>query len=478
MWELIRANQRKSLALFLVLGIFLVFAGYIFGESFQPGGGLFFLGIALVIWIVLSIIAYFSGGSIMLAVSGAREVGPDIHPQLYNVVEEMKIAAGLAKMPKIYIINEEAPNAFATGRSPDDCAIAVTAGLLSRLSRDELQGVIAHEMSHIVNRDVLYMTFAGVTLGSLVLISEVYLRGLWFSRGSSRYRRSSRSSSAGGQAQLIIAVVAIVLAILGPVLARLLYLAISRKREYLADASAVRLTRYPEGLASALENIASSDLKLPRATRVTAPMYIINPLKSDGPKLSSLTSTHPPIEKRVAILRAIAGGANFRQYQKAFADIDRSGSSLIPKSGLADEEVIPIRPPTEAKTSSRRSRQRDMGDIIRAVDNFIFYPCACGLKIKIPPDLKEHSIRCPKCHREIEIPSVELAAAADIISSARDKSVQSATDGTAGKMSYRRKSNGWESFTCICGAPVQLSPVFSGKQISCSNCGRQIDISN
>ena len=477
MWELIKSNQRKSLALFFILGLFLVFAGYVFGESYYPGGGAFFLGAAILIWIVLSAVSYFSGGSIMLAVSGAKEIGPDVHPQLYNVVEEMKIAAGLHKMPRIYIINEEAPNAFATGKSPDDCAIAVTAGLLSRLNRDELQGVIAHEMSHIVNRDVLYMTFAGIMLGSIVLLSQVYLRGLWFSGGSSRFRKSSRDSSGGGQAQMIIAVVAIVFAILGPLLARLLYLAISRKREYLADASSVRLTRYPEGLASALEKIADGGLALPRANKITAPMYIVNPLKKEGRPLSDLSSTHPPIHKRIEILRAIAGGANFKQYQKAYGDIQKSASPLIPKSGLDDNSVIPIRMPSAGIATDRKSRQRDMGDIIRAVDKFIFYPCVCGLKIKIPPDLQGETMTCPRCKRAIEIPTAELAAMAGMISSAGDQARSAAAIKPEEQMTYRRKTDGWETFSCICGAPVQLSPVFKGKTINCPTCRRQIEIS-
>ena len=477
MWELIKSNRRKSLALFFIMGLFLVFAGYIFGEAYTPGGGLFFLGIAIVIWIVLSAIGYFSGGSIMLRVSGAKEVGPDVHPQLYNVVEEMKIAAGLNKMPKIYIINEEAPNAFATGKSPDDCAIAVTAGLLSRLNRDELQGVIDHEMAHIVNRDVLYMTFAGIMLGSIVLLSHVYLRGLWFRGGSSRFRISSNEYSGGGHAQLLIAVAAILFAILGPIMARLLYLAISRKREYLADASAVRLTRYPEGLASALENIASSDLKLPRANKVTAPMYIINPLKSDAPKLSALSSTHPPIQKRIEILRAISGGTNFKQYQKAYGDIQESAATLIPKSGLDDDAAIPIRMPSAEKAMDKKSRQRDMGDIIRAVDKFVFYPCVCGLKIKIPPDLKQESITCPRCKRAIQIPVAELAAVAGMISSVSDKSKLAADIESEKQMTYKRRTDGWETFSCICGAPVQLSPLYKGSTIDCPGCHRQISIS-
>ncbi|MBT8382457.1 MAG: M48 family metallopeptidase, partial [Ignavibacteria bacterium] len=309
MWELIQANKRRSIFLFFSLGITLLLLGYLLGSAYFPdGGGFLGLFFALIIWGILSLVGYFKGSKIMLAVSGAKEVTKEVHPQLFNIVEEMKISASLPKMPKVYIINSPAPNAFATGIKPEESAVAVTAGLLARLNRDELQGVIAHEVSHIVNRDVLFMTFAGIMLGSIVLIANVFLRGLWFTGGG---RYSSRSSgSGGGQAQLIIMIVAIAFAILSPLLAQLLYFAISRKREYLADASAVRYTRYPEGLASALEKISDSSVDLKTANKVTAPMYIINPLKPKGRKLSNLTSTHPPITERVRILRGISGGAN------------------------------------------------------------------------------------------------------------------------------------------------------------------------
>ncbi len=288
MWELIEANRRKSLVLFVSLGLTLILLGYFFGSAYYPDGG-GFIGIffAVLIWGILSLISYFSGSKILLAVSGAKEVTREVHPQLFNVVEEMKISAGLTTMPKVYIINEIAPNAFATGIKPENSAVAVTAGLLARLSRDELQGVIAHEVSHIVNRDVLFMTFAGIMLGSIVLISQVFLRSLWF--GGGRY--SSKSSKSSGQGQMIIMIIAIVFAILAPILAQLLYFAISRKREYLADASAVRYTRYPEGLASALEKISDNSIELKTANKVTAPMFIVNPLKPKGRKLSDLTSS-------------------------------------------------------------------------------------------------------------------------------------------------------------------------------------------
>jgi len=272
MWELIRANRRKSIVLFGVMGISLMALGYVAGSAFFPDGGIAGLFIALMIWTILSLVSYFRGSSILLAVSKAQEVTHDVHPRLFNVVEEMKIAANLPAMPKVYIIPDPAPNAFATGMKPEKSAVAITAGLLSKLNRDELQGVVAHEMAHILNRDVLFVTFDGILLGSIVLISQVFLRGMFYSSLSGR-RYSGSSRDGGGQAQLVMMVVAIVLAILVPIMARLLYFAISRKREYLADASAARLTRYPEGLASALEKIASSDLDLASANKVTAPMF-------------------------------------------------------------------------------------------------------------------------------------------------------------------------------------------------------------
>ncbi len=399
MWELIQANRRKSVILFISLGITLLLLGYFFGSAYYPDGG-GFIGIffALIIWGVLSLISYFSGSKILLAVSGAKEVTKEVHPQLFNVVEEMKISAGLPTMPKIYIINEIAPNAFATGIKPENSAVAVTAGLLARLNRDELQGVIAHEVSHIVNRDVLFMTFAGIMLGSIVLISEVFLRSLWF--GGGRY--SSKSSKSSGQGQMIIMIVAIVFAILAPILAQLLYFAISRKREYLADASAVRYTRYPEGLASALEKISDNTIELKKANKVTAPMYIVNPLKPKGQKLSDLTSTHPPISERVRILRSISGGANYLDYQNAFNKVKRGAQNVIPSSGLADHTKIGLKEiaATSIPLGLTKQTKREAGDIMMKVNNYSFVNCECGLKIKIPPDFNSEIVVCPRCGRK------------------------------------------------------------------------------
>lgn len=421
MWELIQANRRKSFFLFVLMGIALLLIGSFAGAALFGGDGGAIVGLffAAILWFILTLISYFSGSSIILSISKAKEVTKDVHPQLFNIVEEMTIAAGLSKMPKIYIINEEAPNAFATGRNPGNSAVAVTAGLLARLNRDELQGVIAHEMAHIVNRDVLFMTFAGVMLGSIVIISEVFIRGMWFGGGSSNRYKSKSSDS--GQAQMIVMIVAIVFAILAPILAQLLYFAISRKREYLADASGARYTRYPEGLASALEKISTNYAELKSANKVTAGMYIANPLKKKGQKLSDLTSTHPPISERIRILRSMSSGASYLDYQNAFAAVKGKKENIIPPSGLKGEEKISIRSRAEQEMtdSSKKKTQRDLGDLMMKVNNYLFLTCLCGLKIKVPPDYKSNKINCPSCGRTHEIPLEELAALTGVIASTK-----------------------------------------------------------
>jgi heat shock protein HtpX len=402
MWELIKSNQRKSILLFTGMAIMLILLGYLIGNAFIPdGGGVFGISIAIIIWTVLSIISVTAGSSLVLSISQAKEVTPDVHQQLFNVVEEMKLAAGLPAMPKVYIIDSPAMNAFATGKNPANCAVAVTAGLLSKLNRDELQGVVAHEVSHILNRDTKFMTYAAVMLGTIVIISEVFIRGMFYSGSGRRYSSKSKNS---GQAQIIMLAIAIVFAILAPIMARLLYYAISRKREYLADASGARLTRYPEGLASALEKISNCTDDLTSANKVTAAMYIANPLKKTGMKLSDLTSTHPPISERIKILRGMMYGAGFMDYQQSFSALKRSRASIIPPSGLEDKEKITIRAAGEnlGDPLSATEEKRKFGNIMMAVNDYSSITCECGLKIKLPPGfgMNKPEITCPKCGRK------------------------------------------------------------------------------
>jgi len=405
MWELIRANKRNSVLLMSLMAMVMLAVGAIIGlVVFGPEGAFFGLIIAVVVWLVLTLISFSSGDQILLAASRAKPVTHDVHPQLFNVVEEMKIAAGLPAMPKVYIINDPAPNAFATGRSPERASVAVTAGLLARLNRDELQGVVAHEISHILHRDILYVTLAGIMLGGIVIMSQFFLRGMFYSSMGSR-RRYSSSDQGGGQAQIVLLVIAILVAILAPIMAQLLYFALSRRREYMADAGAARLTRYPEGLASALEKIANDPApQLAAANKASAPMYIANPFKKKGQrKLSDLTSTHPPISERVRILRSMAHGASFQSYSQAYTSVTH-GKNIIPAAALQGEEVGLREGHAEPTKEQRVQNQlHQVGDIMRKVNGFAFLSCLCGLKLKVPPNFKGDTVKCPRCKRNLDL---------------------------------------------------------------------------
>jgi heat shock protein HtpX len=296
MYEQITRNKWKSffLVFFFLCLIFAI--SWAFGEV--TGWGTQGLIIAGVIAIAMTFGSYYASDKIVLAISRARPVKKEDYPYLYNVVEGLAIAAGLPK-PRCYVIDDTAPNAFASGRNPKNSVIVVTTGLLQKLNRAELEGVIAHEMSHIKNYDVLVQTLAVVMVGIVALLSDWTLRTFFWGGGR---RRSRDKSSGGGNAAAILIVVALVLAILSPIISQLLRLAISRKREFLADANGALLTRYPPGLASALKKLSADKEPLEAANKATAHLYIVNPLKNVKGRVNKLFSTHPPIEERVAAL--------------------------------------------------------------------------------------------------------------------------------------------------------------------------------
>jgi heat shock protein HtpX len=308
-YDRIESNRRKSLLLLFCFVLFVMAFGFVVGYAWfgDPVGAAFTLVLALVAGSVSGLMTYYAGDKMVLAASRARQITHEDHPRLFNIVEEMSIAGGLP-MPKVYIIEESAPNAFATGRDPEHASIAVTSGLLKKLDRDELQGVIAHEMAHVGNLDIRYAMLVGVLVGTVVLISDFFLRSLWFGGG----RQMRGGGKGGNQLQLIMIVLAIALAILAPIFAKLLQLSISRQREYLADATAVKLTRNPKGLADALEKISGNTEPLRAANRATSHLYIVNPIKKQARQenRSSLGwfSTHPPIEERIRILRSMETG--------------------------------------------------------------------------------------------------------------------------------------------------------------------------
>ena len=393
MWEQIAANRRKSIGLVLSAALLLGALGWAGGEYFLgQGGGTGGVLIALVVWLVMTLGAWFQGDSIMLSVAGAHRVQKEDLPQLFNIVEEMTLAAGLSKMPAVYVIDDPAPNAFATGRRPENAAVAVTSGLLRTLDRDELQGVIAHEMAHVRNRDIQLMLFAGVLAGAIVILAETGLRGMWLGGGRSRSRREGGSDGSG-----LVAILAVVLMILAPILAQLIYFAVSRKREYLADASAASFTRYPEGLASALEKISRAPQRLGGATSATAPMYIINPLKRAGQMAANATGTHPPIDERIRILRSMAG-AGFAAYERSFREVTRGGG-VNPKSALEDQVAgaAAARPAASGPAPSTRENARQVDDFFYRRDGYRTVACACGTTLRIPPDFPTPAAKCPRC---------------------------------------------------------------------------------
>jgi heat shock protein HtpX len=295
MYEQIARNKWKSAALVLFFVVFIFVLTWVFEEVTGWGKG--GLVLALAVSLLMAAGGYYASDKIVLAISRARPVTKEEFPYLYNVVEGLTIAAGIPA-PRCYVIEDTAPNAFATGRDPKNAVICVTTGILQKLNRVELEGVVAHEMSHIKNYDVRLQTVVVVMAGIVALLSDWILRSFLWGGG----RRRSRNDRGSGGAGAILIVVGLVLAVLAPFFAQIIQLAISRKREFLADASGAMLTRYPAGLASALRKISADTEPLEAANKATAHLYIVNPLKDIKGAVNKLFSTHPPIEERIAAL--------------------------------------------------------------------------------------------------------------------------------------------------------------------------------
>lgn len=299
MYERIAANRRRSLFLIGSFSLLVVALGWLFGEV--TGAGWFGLAVALVVAGVFSFGSYFYSDKIVLAVSRARPADPMAHARLYNIVEGLAIAAGIPP-PRVYIVDDAAPNAFATGRNPHHAAVAVTSGLLEKMNRVELEGVIAHELAHIQNYDILVTTIAVVLAGVVALMSDWTLRG--FRYGAFRGRGRGRDAAAAP-----LALIGLVLALLSPIVAQLIQAAVSRRRESLADMSAITLTRYPPGLTSALKKLRDDSTVVRTSTRATAHLWIESTLDRRSPgfrtRVNRLFDTHPPLEERIKILESL-----------------------------------------------------------------------------------------------------------------------------------------------------------------------------
>ena len=302
-YDQISANKRNAVLMAAAVVVVLGVLGFAIGYAVvgAPEGGIGATGLALAFGSISGVASYFAGDKLVLTVSGAKQVDDTSAPQLMNIVREMAIAANVPP-PAVYIIEDTAPNAFATGRDPKHASIAVTTGLLQKLDREELQGVIAHELSHVRNFDIRFALIVGVMVGAIAILADFFLRFTFWGGG----RRSSNREGGGG-AQAIVFIVAIVLAILAPLISRLIQLAVNRQREYLADASAVELTRNPYGLERALAKISGDPEVLEVANRGTQHMYFTNPIKKFESRASGLMSTHPPIVDRINRLRQLTG---------------------------------------------------------------------------------------------------------------------------------------------------------------------------
>ena len=301
MYEQIAANKRKTfylVALFVVL-TFLVGAAFVFFLK----GGVVGLVIVAIIVIVGSVISYYNSDKVALAMSRAKPADPVEYARYHNLVEGLCIASGLPK-PRLYIVEDDAPNAFSTGRNPKHAAVAVTTGLLAKMNRVELEGVLAHELSHIRNYDVLVMTLAVTMVGIIALLSDFFLRFMFWTGG-----RGNRDSNDSGIVGGILAIFGFILLIFAPIIASLMQFAVSRKREYLADASGVQMTRYPPGLISALKKLKDDTTVIHTASKATAHLWIEEPLdtesKRPGVKMNKLFATHPPLDDRIAALEAM-----------------------------------------------------------------------------------------------------------------------------------------------------------------------------
>lgn len=417
MWEQIRSNQIRSAILIVGMGAVWLLLGFVFGliasyithiDRFESG--IYGIISAAVLWVCIILVAYFYGDRIIVALSGAKQIISTDLRRLYNVIDEMKIASGLEVMPSVYVIGDQALNAFAIGRDSTKSAIVVTSGLLSKLNRDELQGVVGHEIAHIKNRDVLLMSLCATLLGTMNILTWIFspkrlLRMLPFLLRIASlifvllYAFLIVLTALGIQINtwslmtIFLAIPAFML--LMPFIAKLIYFAISRRREYLADASSVLYTRYPEGLASALEKIAHSTYQLKTANQATAPIYIINPFRKQGSVTENLTSTHPPISERIRILRAISH-ISYADYDRAYREICNVDKGIIPDNVVAATGVLPMRKAIPDDLDQIQ-RTRETSNVLWNLNNYKIVSCPCGTKMRVPPKFKYPQAKCPHC---------------------------------------------------------------------------------
>jgi heat shock protein HtpX len=449
----IASNKRWSaVLLFACLGVLAAFGWALDAYIGLPDHIALFAAMAIAV--IMGLVSYFGGDNIILASASARQVTHDDQPQLFNVVEEVAIACG-EPVPRVFLIDDPSPNAFATGRDPHHASIAVTRGLLDKLNRNELQGVVAHEMSHVRNYDILFMTIVTVMVGTIALLSDVFWRGRAFRLGG---------RGKGGAVVLILALIVLILA---PIAARLVQLAASRKREFLADASAAVITRYPAGLASALRKLVADPLPLDCANRATQSLYIVNPLKGSGG--TSLWDTHPPLEERIARLEKMA-----YLNPDAGADASHSATPATPAPAASTALPLPLPLPPPVGTAALAG-----GVAVAAAT-----PVAASALAPAPAVAPTPTNQCPRCGEKLRrggiagrklggcgtcgglwIGEDDLAA---LLQSAPRK-LQQADDAFA-----NRVGTGWRSFAdkrCpACGDILHTEPLKQDERVIIDRC--------
>jgi heat shock protein HtpX len=421
MWEQIRYNQTRTALLIAGIGAIWLLLGYIFGilagvrpqDRFETG--MYGVIIASILWVLAVIFAYYFGDRMLLTMSGARKITTgDLH-RIYDIVEELQLASGLETTPATYVIKDPSMNAFAIGRDPKKAAVIVTSGLLTRLNRDELQGVIGHEIAHIKNRDVLLMSICTTLFGTIQIVTWLFSPKRLFEGGSDREDNPSCLTPILVTGFLIIlgvlisrewSLIIILLYIpafmlLAPFLAKLIYYAISRRREYLADACSALYTRYPEGLASALEKIAASTDQLLFASTATAPIFIVNPFRQRGMAASDITSTHPPISERIRILRAMAH-ASYAEYDRAYREVRGIDKGVIPAYAMASAGTTVIREAAPDELDHIQ-QARHTSNLLWNLNNYRTINCTCGIRMRLPPGFKMSEVKCPHCGTVIAV---------------------------------------------------------------------------
>lgn len=482
MWEQIQANKRRSRILLVCMLTVLMGVGAAVGVLVVPPermevGIQIGVGVGLILLLIQYLIYVGTPETVLLQGMSAQPITKEEAPRLYNVVEEMTIAAGLARPPRVYVVDDPSPNAFAFGRG-ESSSVAVTTGLLAMMTRDELQGVVAHEIGHIRNRDVDFMTLAAVMLGTIAVLADVGWHLLRLGGIRSNRRESARGGSSLGQLQVLVFVVALVFLIVGPVAARLLYFASSRRREYLADASAAAFTRYPEGLASALEKIATGYPGGIRVNRALAPLYIVNPLELDS--ASGLFSTHPPLDKRIEILRRM-GGASLVDYAQAARAV--LGKDIVGPRTLSEARPQDKRPPSEETAPEAPGTFQAGRDHFRKLLGYSVITCTCGMTIKVPPTFPGLTVECPRCKRTVLVPGAGTAAtlsggdvttgllAGALAGSAGKHPPPGNNEGKTVTLQVARTPRQWQTIECeACGQSIELSPAFLGSFVLCPSC--------